>query len=69
MRWGFRLLTELEKWAIGVNVSRMQLSVMVNNRRAISLYEKSGYVIEGTKKNAVCLQSGYVDEHIMAKLI
>ncbi len=66
---GRRLLTELEKWASSVNVSRLELSVMVNNSRAISLYKNLEYEIEGTKKNSVFLKSGFVDEHIMAKLI
>jgi RimJ/RimL family protein N-acetyltransferase len=68
-QWGFKLLTELEKWAISVEVSRLELSVMVNNHNAIALYSKHGYQIEGTKKNGVFLHSGYVDEYIMAKLI
>jgi len=67
--WGFKLLTELEQWAQSVGVSRLDLSVMVNNNQAIALYKKCGYQIEGTKKNAVLLRSGFVDEHIMAKLI
>lgn len=68
-QWGFKLLTELEQWAISIEVSRLELSVMVNNNKAIALYSKHGYQIEGTKKNAVFLHSGFVDEHIMAKLI
>ncbi len=68
-KWGRRLLTELEKWARSVNVSRLELSVMVNNSCAISLYKNLEYEIEGTMKNSVLLKSGFVDEHIMAKFI
>jgi len=68
-QWGQKLLGELEQWAASVGVSRLELSVMVNNVPAITLYQKSGFSIEGTKKNAVYLKSGYVDEHLMAKHI
>lgn len=67
--WGYALLKELEGWAREYKVSRLELSVMVNNTKAIALYEKLGYKFEGTKINAVKLKSGFVDEHIMAKLI
>jgi len=67
--WGKRLLIELERWAVQSDVSRLELSVMKNNDKAIALYESVGFVIEGTKKNSVCLRSGFVDEFIMAKLI
>jgi RimJ/RimL family protein N-acetyltransferase len=68
-KFGFALLSELEKWASGHAVSRLELSVMVNNSNAIALYRKLGFEIEGTKSNSVFLKSGFVDEHIMAKLI
>ena len=68
-KFGFALLSELEKWASVHEVSRLELSVMVNNSNAIALYKKLGFKIEGTKSNAVFLKSGFVDEHIMAKLI
>ncbi len=67
--WGFALISELEKWAKSHGISRLELSVMVNNLHAIALYKKLGFKIEGTKSNAVKLKSGFVDEHIMAKLI
>lgn len=67
--WGFQLLQHLEQWAKLMQVSRLQLNVMVNNTRAISLYKRLGFDVEGTMKNSVCLDSGFVDEHIMAKQI
>jgi len=68
-RFGFALLSELEKWASDHEVSRLELSVMVTNTNAIALYKKLGFKIEGTKSNAVFLKSGFVDEYIMAKQI
>lgn len=67
--WGRRLLTELEQWARSANMTRLELSVMEHNSSAIALYSALGFVKEGTKRKAVRLRSGFVDEHIMAKLI
>ena len=66
---GFALMSAIENWAYDNSVSRLELSVMVNNPSAIALYKKLGYKVEGTKINAVLLKSGFVDEYIMAKLI
>jgi RimJ/RimL family protein N-acetyltransferase len=33
------------------------------------LYEKSGFVVEGIKKNAMFVDGEYVDEYYMAKLL
>ena len=68
-KWGGALISELESWAKSHGISRLELSVMVNNPNAISLYKKLGFKVEGTKSNAVNLKSGLVDEHVMAKLI
>ena len=65
--WGRRLLAQLEQWARDNDVTRLELGVMENNAIAISLYESFGFIKEGTKRNAVCLRSGFVDEHIMGK--
>lgn len=67
--WGFKLLSELEKWARTKGISRLELGVMVNNLNAITLYKKLGYEIEGTKRKSVYLKSGYVDEYVMSRLL
>jgi|GEM_PF-618644 len=67
--WGSKLLTELEQWASGIGVRRLELCVMVTNLRGIALYQKCGFSIEGTKKDAVYLRTGFVDEYMMAKFM
>ncbi len=67
--WGFKLLNGLQDWARAAGAHRLELSVMVTNVHALSLYKKFGFVLEGTKRDAVRLESGYVDLHIMAKLV
>jgi len=50
-------------------VHRLELTVMVHNERAIRLYKKMGFEIEGTKKHSLLISGSYVDEYHMAKLI
>jgi putative acetyltransferase len=51
-----------------LNVSRLELTVYTDNVRAIALYRKFGFAIEGTHK-AYALRNGeYVDAHFMARL-
>jgi putative acetyltransferase len=51
-----------------LNVFRLELTVYVDNERAIALYRKFGFEIEGTHK-AYALRDGvYVDAHFMARL-
>lgn len=49
-------------------LKRIELGVMVDNPRAIRLYESLGFVHEGTKKAALIRGGHYVDEHIMARI-
>lgn len=46
---------------------RVELSVFVDNERAINLYKSLGFQIEGTKKYAAIKNGEYADEYIMAR--
>ncbi|MGR5063807.1 GNAT family N-acetyltransferase [Photobacterium sp. DNB22_13_2] len=66
---GTQLLTELidlaENW---VGVTRLELTVYTDNAPAIALYEKLGFVIEGTSRNYALRNGEYVDVYQMARL-
>ena len=66
---GTRLFEELEKWALGSGITRLELSVMCHNEKAIKLYKKAGYEIEGVKVKSLLIDGLYIDEYYMAKLI
>lgn len=66
---GTKLFMELEKWTRQHAVHRLELTVMAHNERAIRLYKKMGFEIEGTKKHSLLISGSYVDEYYMAKLI
>jgi L-phenylalanine/L-methionine N-acetyltransferase len=51
-----------------LNVFRLELTVYVENERAIALYRKFGFEIEGTHKAYALRDGRYVDAHFMARI-
>lgn len=47
---------------------RLELTVFVDNPRAVALYEKSGFVIEGTHRAYALREGKLVDTYAMARL-
>jgi RimJ/RimL family protein N-acetyltransferase len=66
---GKELFEALEKWAIDHALHRLELTVMSHNERAIHLYQKMGFKIEGTKKDSLLVNGTYVDEYYMARIL
>jgi len=52
-------------WRIGL--TRLELEVFASNVSAVALYEKFGFELEGTKRNARLVDGIYRDVHIMAQ--
>jgi RimJ/RimL family protein N-acetyltransferase len=65
---GTALLEALSAWAGECGVSRLELTVMRHNDRAVALYRRCGYEIEGTRRASVRVDGGYVDELAMARV-
>ena len=42
---------------------------MADNDRAIALYERCGFVLDGTERLAIAIDGRAVDEHVMGKLL
>ncbi len=66
---GRRLFEALEAWAVSWNAHRLELTVMVHNQRAIALYNKMGFVIEGRLCGTLKVDGEYVDEYMMSKIL
>ena len=66
---GGALLAELLFWAKQCQLKRIELEVFSNNGAAIALYKKVGFVVEGTKKAAVQIDSAFVDVLLMAYFV
>lgn len=65
---GKRLMQCLHLWADSNNmISKIDLRVRLSNRRAIKLYERLGYQIEGWIRRAVKIGDIYDDHYWMGK--
>lgn len=63
---GSLMLDTLIDWARGTRiVKKINLRVRTDNHRAIALYKRKGFVIEGTIRREVCLDGKYFDHHWM----
>lgn len=59
------LLSIADGW---LNVFRIELTVFTDNDRAIALYRKHGFEVEGTHKAYALRDGKYADTHTMARV-
>ncbi len=63
---GSALLTEALAWAPSAGISRLELFVMKDNVRAIALYERLGFRVEGARRRAYIINGRPVDDLLMS---
>ena len=51
-----------------LNLKRLELEVYIDNTGAIHLYEKYGFVIEGTLRKFAFRDGDYVDAYVMGRV-
>lgn len=66
---GAALFQEMENWAKGTGLIRLELTVMTHNTKALALYAKCGFEIEGTKRKSLRIGEAWVDEYYMSKIL
>ena len=67
---GSLLLDTLIRWAEeGGVVTKLNLRVGTRNARAIALYERKGFVLEGTVTRSAKIGGTYFDSHLMGRKI
>jgi RimJ/RimL family protein N-acetyltransferase len=67
---GSLLLDTLIRWAEeGGIVTKLNLRVRTDNSRAIALYERKGFVVEGTITRSARIGDRYADSHWMGRRI
>ncbi len=64
-----KLLKYLIEFAQNHSVKRIELTVRVDNQKAVSLYQKFGFEIEGIKKCSLFTNNSYIDEYYMSKIL
>jgi RimJ/RimL family protein N-acetyltransferase len=67
---GSDLLARLLDWAReGGLIRRLHLEVYARNSRAIALYKRFGFQVEGRHRRAIYQDGVYLDEYAMARLL
>jgi len=66
---GSRLMDAIIDWAGLKGLRKLTLGVFANNLRAIHVYEKFGFAVEGVLTEQHLVQGEYVDEIVMAKFL
>jgi RimJ/RimL family protein N-acetyltransferase len=66
---GRDLLAAGEREALGRGLSRLELTVMTDNLRALGLYLRSGFQLEGLRRRALLRDGMQIDEYYMGKLL
>jgi len=64
---GAELLKNVIQHSWETGLKRIELEVYASNRVAVDLYNKNGFELEGTKRNARYLDGRYEDAHFMAQ--
>lgn len=68
-RIGEQSFDTLEKWAADHKLHQLELTVMSHNERAIRLYQKMGFKVEGIKQDSLFANGQYVDEYYVARIL
>ncbi|MFC3882382.1 GNAT family N-acetyltransferase [Bacillus songklensis] len=66
---GTQLFQKMEDWAKCHHLKRLELTVMTHNDRAVSLYKKVGFEIEGIRKCSLIVDGQPIDEYSMGKVL
>ena len=66
---GRDLLVAAEQEAAGRGLTRLELTVMTDNLRALGLYLRCGFQVEGLRRHALARDATMIDEYYMGKLL
>ena len=66
---GSALLAQAEHWAKKQKVERLEAAITPNNEKAIALFERSNFQLDGLRKNALKFEDSYLDERYYSKML
>ena len=66
---GTGLLQHAKEWATAHGLHRLELTVMAHNTRAVRLYERMGFSVEGRRSECLLVDGQFVDELTMAVIL
>ncbi|MCB6202060.1 GNAT family N-acetyltransferase [Extibacter muris] len=67
---GTELIRRLIEWARGNGITRrISLDTRADNVKAVELYMKFGFIVEGCRRNAALLDGHYYDIYVMGMML
>jgi RimJ/RimL family protein N-acetyltransferase len=66
---GSLMLDALIDWARAAGIVKINLQVRIDNARAIRLYQRKGFAIEGTNRRAIALHGAHFDTRYMGLIL
>ncbi|KMZ53885.1 GNAT family N-acetyltransferase [Dorea sp. D27] len=67
---GTELIRQLIEWAKGNGMTRrISLDTRADNVKAVELYMKFGFIVEGCRRNATLLDGKYYDLYVMGMML
>ncbi|MEM0155796.1 MAG: GNAT family N-acetyltransferase [Thermoplasmataceae archaeon] len=66
MGHGTRLIKSAVEWAKSKGIEKIWLEVFSTNTRAIEVYKKIGFIVEGNKEKQFIIDGNYVDDVLMS---
>lgn len=67
---GTELIRRLIEWARGNGITRrISLDTRADNVKAVELYMKLGFIVEGCRRNATLLDEKYYDIYVMGMML
>ena len=61
-----RMMQEAIAWSLAAGLKRLELTVHTTNLRAVSVYLRHGFLVEGMRRSSLLVDGKYVDEYIMS---
>jgi RimJ/RimL family protein N-acetyltransferase len=55
-------------WSSSVELHRLELTVHTTNLRALNLYLRQGFQVEGVRRHSLRVDGQYVDEYLMSRI-
>lgn len=63
-----RMLEQVVAWSGSAGLHRLELTVHTTNLRAIEVYLRAGFRVEGLRRHSLLVGGHHVDEYLMARL-
>ena len=63
-----KLVTAAIEWSSTAGLRRLELTVHTTHLRAIDVYLRCGFQVEGIRRSSLCVDGRFVDEYLMSMI-